>query len=158
MFSKRRVNCYHCLGNSADDKLMIFFLCNQENPKETICMKFQSFISGQILGKIKKKKKKKVSKYYLLKFFTRHAGINSLSLYFLFSKLPQWIRSMIPPIFYITEKAWNYYPYTVTGEGSYTGGYPDNYHIWHNVFDLITAHTPISAQSVNFVVFWLQSM
>lgn len=30
------------------------------------------------------------------------------------SKLPQWIRSMIPPIFYITEKAWNYYPYTIT--------------------------------------------
>ncbi|WAQ97275.1 PITC1-like protein [Mya arenaria] len=30
------------------------------------------------------------------------------------SKLPQWIRSMIPAIFYITEKAWNYYPYTRT--------------------------------------------
>lgn len=30
------------------------------------------------------------------------------------SKLPSWIRSMIPAIFYITEKAWNYYPYTIT--------------------------------------------
>ncbi|XP_041425581.1 cytoplasmic phosphatidylinositol transfer protein 1 [Xenopus laevis] len=29
-------------------------------------------------------------------------------------KLPAWIRGFIPKIFYITEKAWNYYPYTVT--------------------------------------------
>uniref|UniRef100_A0A8B9JV07 Phosphatidylinositol transfer protein N-terminal domain-containing protein n=1 Tax=Astyanax mexicanus TaxID=7994 RepID=A0A8B9JV07_ASTMX len=32
------------------------------------------------------------------------------------SKLPSWARSFIPRIFYITEKARNYYPYTVTGE------------------------------------------
>jgi hypothetical protein len=32
------------------------------------------------------------------------------------SRLPGWIRSMIPNIFYITEKAWNYYPYTETGK------------------------------------------
>lgn len=30
------------------------------------------------------------------------------------SKLPSWIRSMLPKIFYVTEKAWNYYPFTVT--------------------------------------------
>jgi len=30
------------------------------------------------------------------------------------SRLPQWIRSMIPRIFYVTEKAWNYYPHTIT--------------------------------------------
>ncbi|XP_033748217.1 cytoplasmic phosphatidylinositol transfer protein 1-like [Pecten maximus] len=30
------------------------------------------------------------------------------------SRLPTWIRSLIPRIFYITEKAWNYYPYTIT--------------------------------------------
>lgn len=30
------------------------------------------------------------------------------------NKLPTWIRSMIPQIFYITEKAWNYYPHTIT--------------------------------------------
>lgn len=30
------------------------------------------------------------------------------------SHLPYWLQSMIPKIFYITEKAWNYYPYTVT--------------------------------------------
>lgn len=33
---------------------------------------------------------------------------------FSFSRLPQWIRSLIPKIFYITEKAWNYYPRTIT--------------------------------------------
>jgi len=30
------------------------------------------------------------------------------------SKLPPWIRSLVPRIFYITEKAWNYFPYTIT--------------------------------------------
>ncbi|XP_053988974.1 cytoplasmic phosphatidylinositol transfer protein 1 [Hylaeus anthracinus] len=30
------------------------------------------------------------------------------------SKLPYWIQSVIPRIFYVTEKAWNYYPYTIT--------------------------------------------
>ncbi|KAK0048501.1 cytoplasmic phosphatidylinositol transfer protein 1 [Biomphalaria pfeifferi] len=28
--------------------------------------------------------------------------------------LPSWIRALIPKVFYITEKAWNYYPYTIT--------------------------------------------
>ncbi|XP_023677891.1 cytoplasmic phosphatidylinositol transfer protein 1-like isoform X2 [Paramormyrops kingsleyae] len=30
------------------------------------------------------------------------------------SKLPSWARALVPRIFYITEKAWNYYPYTIT--------------------------------------------
>ncbi|XP_043465885.1 cytoplasmic phosphatidylinositol transfer protein 1 [Leptopilina heterotoma] len=30
------------------------------------------------------------------------------------SKLPYWIQSIIPRIFYVTEKAWNYYPFTIT--------------------------------------------
>ncbi|KAG9470861.1 hypothetical protein GDO78_016591, partial [Eleutherodactylus coqui] len=30
------------------------------------------------------------------------------------SKLPSWARAVVPKIFYVTEKAWNYYPYTVT--------------------------------------------
>ncbi|XP_014817262.1 PREDICTED: cytoplasmic phosphatidylinositol transfer protein 1-like [Calidris pugnax] len=30
------------------------------------------------------------------------------------SKLPSWARAVTPRIFYITEKAWNYYPYTIT--------------------------------------------
>nr|DBA15909.1 TPA: hypothetical protein GDO54_003363 [Pyxicephalus adspersus] len=33
---------------------------------------------------------------------------------YLNSKLPTWVRGFVPKIFYITEKAWNYYPYTVT--------------------------------------------
>ncbi|KAM4765000.1 LOW QUALITY PROTEIN: cytoplasmic phosphatidylinositol transfer protein 1-like [Cyanocitta cristata] len=32
------------------------------------------------------------------------------------SKLPSWARAVTPRIFYITERAWNYYPYTITGE------------------------------------------
>ncbi|XP_044728324.1 cytoplasmic phosphatidylinositol transfer protein 1 [Chrysoperla carnea] len=30
------------------------------------------------------------------------------------SRLPTWVQSLIPKIFYVTEKAWNYYPYTIT--------------------------------------------
>ncbi|XP_061736390.1 cytoplasmic phosphatidylinositol transfer protein 1-like [Nerophis ophidion] len=33
---------------------------------------------------------------------------------FLNSKLPSWARAVVPKIFYVTEKAWNYYPYTIT--------------------------------------------
>lgn len=35
---------------------------------------------------------------------------------FVNSRLPSWIASIVPNIFYITEKAWNYYPYTITGK------------------------------------------
>uniref|UniRef100_A0A8C7YWK2 Cytoplasmic phosphatidylinositol transfer protein 1 n=1 Tax=Oryzias sinensis TaxID=183150 RepID=A0A8C7YWK2_9TELE len=31
---------------------------------------------------------------------------------YLNSKLPSWARAVVPKIFYVTEKAWNYYPYT----------------------------------------------
>ncbi|XP_078141058.1 cytoplasmic phosphatidylinositol transfer protein 1-like [Centroberyx gerrardi] len=30
------------------------------------------------------------------------------------SKLPSWAKAVVPRIFYITEKSWNYYPYTIT--------------------------------------------
>ncbi|KAM9310303.1 cytoplasmic phosphatidylinositol transfer protein 1b isoform 2-T2 [Pholidichthys leucotaenia] len=33
---------------------------------------------------------------------------------YLTSKLPSWVRAFIPRIFYVTEKAWNFYPYTIT--------------------------------------------
>ncbi|KAM8842885.1 cytoplasmic phosphatidylinositol transfer protein 1-like [Synchiropus picturatus] len=33
---------------------------------------------------------------------------------FLNSKLPSWAQAVVPKIFYVTEKAWNYYPYTIT--------------------------------------------
>lgn len=36
------------------------------------------------------------------------------------SRLPYWIQAICPRVFYITEKAWNYYPFTVTGENSLT--------------------------------------
>ncbi|CAL8305640.1 unnamed protein product [Merluccius merluccius] len=34
---------------------------------------------------------------------------------YLNNKLPSWARAVVPKIFYVTEKAWNYYPYTITG-------------------------------------------
>lgn len=30
------------------------------------------------------------------------------------SSLPSWIRALIPRFFYVTEKAWNHYPFTIT--------------------------------------------
>lgn len=32
------------------------------------------------------------------------------------SRLPYWIQAICPRVFYVTEKSWNYYPYTMTGE------------------------------------------
>lgn len=45
------------------------------------------------------------------------------------SKLPSWARAVTPRIFYITEKAWNYYPYTITGESCCEDGALDT--AWH---------------------------
>ncbi|XP_034065519.1 cytoplasmic phosphatidylinositol transfer protein 1b isoform X2 [Gymnodraco acuticeps] len=33
---------------------------------------------------------------------------------YLSSKLPAWARAFAPRFFYVTEKAWNFYPYTIT--------------------------------------------
>ncbi|XP_077290229.1 cytoplasmic phosphatidylinositol transfer protein 1 isoform X1 [Arctopsyche grandis] len=35
------------------------------------------------------------------------------------SRLPYWVQSLIPKIFYVTEKAWNFYPFTITGNCSF---------------------------------------
>nr|XP_033818305.1 cytoplasmic phosphatidylinositol transfer protein 1-like [Geotrypetes seraphini] len=45
---------------------------------------------------------------------------------YLNSKLPAWVRGFIPKIFYIIEKAWNYYPYTIT---EYTCSFLPKFHI-----------------------------
>uniref|UniRef100_A0A672HUR2 Phosphatidylinositol transfer protein cytoplasmic 1b n=1 Tax=Salarias fasciatus TaxID=181472 RepID=A0A672HUR2_SALFA len=34
---------------------------------------------------------------------------------YLSSKLPSWAKAFVPRFFYVTEKAWNFYPYTITG-------------------------------------------
>ncbi|XP_064606494.1 cytoplasmic phosphatidylinositol transfer protein 1-like [Liolophura sinensis] len=33
---------------------------------------------------------------------------------YLSSRLPNWMQALIPNVFYITEKAWNFYPFTIT--------------------------------------------
>lgn len=43
------------------------------------------------------------------------------------NRLPTWIQSVIPKIFYITEKAWNYFPYTIT---EYTCSFLPRYSIY----------------------------
>ncbi|XP_059413587.1 cytoplasmic phosphatidylinositol transfer protein 1-like [Carassius carassius] len=65
---------------------------------------------------------------------------------YLNNKLPSWARAVVPKIFYVTEKAWNYYPYTIT---EYTCSflpkfsihvetkYEDNKGINDNIFDKV---------------------
>ncbi|XP_059423561.1 cytoplasmic phosphatidylinositol transfer protein 1-like [Carassius carassius] len=45
---------------------------------------------------------------------------------YLNSKLPTWIRKFVPMLFYITETAWNFYPYTVT---EYTCSFLPRFHV-----------------------------
>ncbi|XP_048881772.1 cytoplasmic phosphatidylinositol transfer protein 1b [Brienomyrus brachyistius] len=42
------------------------------------------------------------------------------------SKLPSWISMFVPRIFYIIEKAWNFYPYTIT---EFTCSFVPKFHI-----------------------------
>ncbi|KAJ2949011.1 hypothetical protein O0L34_g5950 [Tuta absoluta] len=42
------------------------------------------------------------------------------------SHLPYWLQSIVPKIFYVTEKAWNYYPYTITGKYEDNNGTTEN--------------------------------
>ncbi|XP_066255430.1 cytoplasmic phosphatidylinositol transfer protein 1 [Euwallacea similis] len=42
------------------------------------------------------------------------------------NRLPYWIQAIIPKLFYVTEKAWNYYPYTIT---DYTCSFIPRFHI-----------------------------
>lgn len=49
-------------------------------------------------------------------FFSTVTTYSNPVFLFIFSKLPSWARAVVPKIFYVTEKAWNYYPYTITGK------------------------------------------
>ncbi|CAG9774065.1 unnamed protein product [Ceutorhynchus assimilis] len=42
------------------------------------------------------------------------------------NRLPYWVQAILPKIFYVTEKAWNYYPYTIT---DYTCSFIPKFHI-----------------------------
>ncbi|GLH00383.1 Cytoplasmic phosphatidylinositol transfer protein 1 [Gryllus bimaculatus] len=43
------------------------------------------------------------------------------------SRLPYWIQAIIPKVFYVTEKAWNYYPFTIT---EYTCSFVPKFNIY----------------------------
>lgn len=42
------------------------------------------------------------------------------------NRLPYWIQSFLPRVFYVVEKSWNYYPYTIT---EYTCSFIQRFHI-----------------------------
>lgn len=42
------------------------------------------------------------------------------------NRLPYWVQAVIPKIFYVTEKAWNYFPFTIT---DYTCSFIPKFHI-----------------------------
>lgn len=52
----------------------------------------------------------------LLEHVELENDFNSFPFLLFNSKLPTWMQSFIPNIFYIEEKSWNYFPITVTGE------------------------------------------
>ncbi|TRY59503.1 hypothetical protein DNTS_017888 [Danionella cerebrum] len=47
---------------------------------------------------------------------THGAGQITEKRIYLHSKLPTWVRKFVPMVFYLTETAWNFYPYTITGQ------------------------------------------
>jgi len=51
--------------------------------------------------------------------------------FFFFSRLPYWVQSFLPKIFYVTEKAWNYYPFTITGLCAWLSMFRQSVTIWH---------------------------
>ena len=63
------------------------------------------------------------------------------------SKLPSWIRKMVPKIFYVTEKAWNYYPFTIT---EYSVG-PQQKKRFLNMINILFQCSFISSFSVNIL-------
>ncbi|KAK6637865.1 hypothetical protein RUM44_008287 [Polyplax serrata] len=42
------------------------------------------------------------------------------------NRLPYWVQSFMPRVFYVIEKSWNYYPYTIT---EYTCSFIQRFHI-----------------------------
>uniref|UniRef100_A0A673GIJ3 Cytoplasmic phosphatidylinositol transfer protein 1-like n=1 Tax=Sinocyclocheilus rhinocerous TaxID=307959 RepID=A0A673GIJ3_9TELE len=48
---------------------------------------------------------------------------------YLNSKLPTWIRKFVPMAFYITETAWNFYPYTITGQFKHYCSFLPRFHV-----------------------------
>lgn len=36
------------------------------------------------------------------------------------SRLPYWLQAITPRVFYVIEKSWNFYPYTITGESKFS--------------------------------------
>ena len=48
------------------------------------------------------------------------------------SRLPAWIAAFVPNIFYVTEKAWNFYPHTITGLSiGIVSWYVESKYFWH---------------------------
>lgn len=37
------------------------------------------------------------------------------ALFLIRSRLPYWLQAVCPRVFYVIEKSWNYYPFTITG-------------------------------------------
>ncbi|XP_008564688.1 PREDICTED: cytoplasmic phosphatidylinositol transfer protein 1 isoform X2 [Galeopterus variegatus] len=103
------------------------------------CSRCKNFVVGAIkscLACLKKSKEYKIGQLYMISkhsheqsdrgegvevvqnepFEDPHHGNGQFTekRVYLNSKLPSWARAVVPKIFYVTEKAWNYYPYTIT--------------------------------------------
>uniref|UniRef100_A0A3P9KD22 Phosphatidylinositol transfer protein cytoplasmic 1b n=1 Tax=Oryzias latipes TaxID=8090 RepID=A0A3P9KD22_ORYLA len=66
---------------------------------------------------------------------------------YLSSKLPSWAKAFVPRIFYVTEKAWNFYPYTITGFIRIETRFEDN----NGNNDRVFGDAPTPAENVSFL-------
>uniref|UniRef100_A0A8C7X1F6 Phosphatidylinositol transfer protein cytoplasmic 1b n=1 Tax=Oryzias sinensis TaxID=183150 RepID=A0A8C7X1F6_9TELE len=75
---------------------------------------------------------------------------------YLSSKLPSWAKAFVPRIFYVTEKAWNFYPYTIT---EYSASFIPKFSIRietrfednNGNNDRVFGDTPTPAENVSFL-------
>ncbi|KAM3614239.1 uncharacterized protein V6R79_011600 [Siganus canaliculatus] len=74
---------------------------------------------------------------------------------YLSSKLPSWAKAFIPRVFYVTEKAWNFYPYTLTGCASFLPKFSirieTRFENNNGDNDNVFGDTPTPAENVSFL-------
>lgn len=65
-------------------------------------------------------------------------------LIFSVSRMPYWLQAICPRVFYVIEKSWNYYPFTITGN--------------LNIFSVDNQSTIKRRISFSFILLWFLSL
>nr|XP_061813576.1 cytoplasmic phosphatidylinositol transfer protein 1b [Nerophis lumbriciformis] len=78
---------------------------------------------------------------------------------YLSSKLPSWAKIFVPDFCYVTEKAWNFYPFTITGAAEYSVSFLPKFSVRietrfennNGSNDNVFGDTPTPAENVSFL-------